>query len=85
MIIRRKEYSTAQYFVAGMILLFNPTSELISKTIRVPVYYTGLTKTAQISNLNDDSKWSQFFLSRDFHVNIRVSLEPQSMAYMVIM
>ena len=67
-----------------MILLFNPTSELISKTIRVPLYYTGLTKTAQISSLNDDSKWSQFFLSRDFHVSIKVSLEPQSMAYMVI-
>ena len=67
-----------------MILLFNPTSEIISKTIRVPLYYTGLTKTAQISRLKDDSKWSQFLLSRDFHVNIKVSLEPQSMAYMVI-
>ena len=67
-----------------MIVLFNPTSEPISKTIRVPLYYTGLSKTAQISNLNDDTKWSQFTLARDFSVNLRVSLEPQSMAYMVI-
>ena len=67
-----------------MIVLFTPTSEPISKTIRVPLYYTGLSKTAQISNLNDDTKWSQFTLARDFSVNLRVSLEPQSMAYMVI-
>ena len=67
-----------------MIVLFNPTSEPISKTIRVPLYYTGLSKTAKISNLNDDTKWSQFTLARDFSVNWRVSLEPQSMAYMVI-
>ena len=68
-----------------MILLFNPTSELISKTIRVPLYYTGLSKTAQISSPNDDTKWSQFVLSRDFSVNLKVVLDPQSMAFMVIM
>ena len=83
MIISCEEHST-QCFDAGMILLFNPTSEPISKTIRVPLYYTGLSKTAQISNPNDDTRWSQFTLARDFSVNLRVSLEPQSMAYMVI-
>ena len=30
-------------------VIFNPTSEAISKRLAVPLYYTGLTKTALIS------------------------------------
>ena len=68
-----------------MILLFNPTTQLISKSIRVPLYYTGLNKTALISHLNDDTKFFRSVLSRDFCVKLKVSLEPQSMAYIVVM
>ena len=32
----------------GMLLVFNPTSKTITKTLDIPLYYTGLTDTAEI-------------------------------------
>ena len=32
----------------GMLVVFNPLSEPVRRTIRVPLYYTGLTGTATI-------------------------------------
>ena len=64
--------------------MFNPTSEKRRKSVSVPLYYTGLTKNALVSHPSDDTKYSQLTLSRDYKVNINVSINPNSLQYFII-
>ena len=64
--------------------MFNPTNSQISKMVKVPLYYTGLTKTALISYPNDDQRWMKTMLSRDYTINLRVNLEGQSLAFYIV-
>ena len=65
-------------------MVFNPTSEKRRKSVSVPLYYTGLTKIALVSHPSDDTKYSQLTLSRDYKVNINVSISPNSLQYFII-
>ena len=65
-------------------VIFNPTSEAISKRLAVPLYYTGLTKTALISGQSTDQRWTRHTLSRSYRVQIKVALQPQSLAYFIV-
>ena len=65
-------------------VIFNPTSEAISKRLAVPLYYTGLTKTALISGQSTDQRWTRHALSRSYRVQLKVSLQPQSLAYFIV-
>jgi len=58
--------------IKGYALLYNPTGEELQRSIQLPLYYTGLTKTAQIQIGEDQSK--ELELSRDFSVEIEVSI-----------
>ena len=61
-----------------------PTSEAISKRLAVPLYYTGLTKTALISGQSSDRRWARHALSRSYRVQLKVALQPQSLAYFIV-
>ena len=65
-------------------VIFNPTSEAISKRLAVPLYYTGLTKTALISGQSSDQRWTRHTLSRSYRVQLKVSLQPQSLAFFIV-
>ena len=65
-------------------VIFNPTSESISKRLAVPLYYTGLTKTALISGQSTDQRWTRHTLSRSYRVQVKVALQPQSLAYFIV-
>ena len=65
-------------------MVFNPTSKKRRKSLSVQLYYTGLTKTALISHPSDDTKYSQFTLSRDYKVNINILINPNSIQYFII-
>ena len=65
-------------------VIFNPTSESISKRVAVPLYYTGVTKTALISGQSTDQRWARHTLSRSYRVQLKVSLQPQSLAYFIV-
>ena len=70
--------------VRGLLVVFNPTEERRSKTLSVPLYYTGITKTARVSEPSDDTRYSHRILSRDYKVNIKVDLDPSSLQYFII-
>ena len=65
-------------------VIFNPTSEAISKRLAVPLYYTGLTKTALISGQSSDQRWTRHTLSRSYRVQLKVALQPKSLAYFIV-
>ena len=58
----------------GFLMVFNPTDEAVTKTIKVPLYYTGLTDTAKIRE--KEGKSDTYRLDRDYEIEIEVSVEP---------
>ena len=66
----------------GLLILYNPTKKIISQTIRVPLYYTGLTKTASIREKKGVA--GTYVLNRNYEVKLNVRLEPDSYSWWVI-
>lgn len=66
----------------GLLILYNPTKKIISQTIRVPLYYTGLTKTASIREKKGVA--GTYVLNRNYEVTLKVRLEPDSYSWWVI-
>jgi hypothetical protein len=66
----------------AMLMVYNPTKERLEKTISIPLYYTGLTKTARVKE--KDSPGKDFQLSRNFEIALPINLEPESYSWYVI-
>ncbi len=66
----------------GMLVVFNPLNEPVKKTLRVNLYYTGLTDTAQI--LEQGKNPQQFKLDRDYSIELPVEVPAQGMNWFVI-
>lgn len=66
----------------GLLMLYNPLKEKITRTIKVPLYYTGLTTTAKIREKEGPVK--TLSLNRNYEVEITFSIEPESYTWMVI-
>jgi hypothetical protein len=63
-------------------MLFNPTQEKIEKTIRLPLYYMGLSKNAMIREKDGVPKG--YSLNRDYEVELKITLHPNSYSWWVI-
>ncbi|GAB3346880.1 hypothetical protein GCM10027566_00260 [Arachidicoccus ginsenosidivorans] len=68
--------------VKGLIMLFNPTDKPMQRKIKIPLYYTGLTKTAQIREKEGQVK--AYTLDREFTIQLPVKLDPKSYSWWVI-
>lgn len=66
----------------GLAMLFNPTSESIKKSINVPLYYSGLDKTARIQLENGEMK--SYTLNRDYSVDIPVEIPAGGYTWFVV-
>jgi hypothetical protein len=66
----------------GLVMLYNPLKQKITRTITLPLYYTGLTGKASIRE--KDGVAVQYSLARDYSVNLKVSLQPESYTWLVI-
>ncbi len=66
----------------GFLMVFNPTDQIIRKTISIPLYYTGLTKKASISEQN--AKKKKYKLNRDYSIEIMVEVPPNWYNWFVI-
>jgi len=63
-------------------MLYNPTKDKITRTINLPLYYTGLSKNATIREKEGARK--TYALNREFEVPLTVTLEPESYSWWVI-
>lgn len=59
----------------GLAMLYNPLQQSITRQIDLPLYYTGLTKTAQISV--GEAQGRSYVLDRDYNVTVEVSMPVQ--------
>lgn len=66
----------------GMLVVFNPLNRAVNKTIRVPLYYTGLDQQATISH--EAGTPFNVKLARDYTIDLEVSVPANGMTWYVI-
>ncbi|MHB8972971.1 MAG: hypothetical protein ACYC3X_01400 [Pirellulaceae bacterium] len=66
----------------GLLVVFNPLDEPIRQTLRVNLYYTGLTETARVRDLAGQEATLQ--LRRDYAIDLPVEVPAQGMTWYVI-
>jgi hypothetical protein len=66
----------------GLAMVFNPLKEKITRTIKIPLYYTGLTQFASV-RINDE-KSQQLTLNRAYEIAIPVTLNPEEYKWITI-
>jgi hypothetical protein len=66
----------------GMLLVFNPTDKTITKKIKIPLYYTGLTQTA--FGKEKGNKAGKYKLNRAYEIEIEVTVKPNWYNWFVI-
>ncbi len=66
----------------GLMMLYNPTDEKMTKTIKVPLKYTGISNAARISEKGGAFKAYQ--LNRDYAVELTFTINPGGYTWFVI-
>ncbi|MBS1915151.1 MAG: alpha-galactosidase [Bacteroidetes bacterium] len=66
----------------ALIMLYNPLKEKISRTIKIPLYYTGLTTTALISEKGGVAK--KYSLNRNYEIELAFTIDPESYTWFEI-
>lgn len=66
----------------GLLVVFNPLNESRTETLRVNLYYTGLTDSARIRG--PDGKAQNLKLARDYSVALPVTVPAQGMSWYAI-
>jgi len=64
------------------LMLYNPSHEKITRTIKLPLYYTGLTNTVKIRE--KEGKNQSKVLDRKFEIEVSFTIEPESYTWFVI-
>jgi hypothetical protein len=66
----------------GLLMVFNPTGKAIQRSIKVPLYYTGLTETASVRV--KEGAASKYKLARDYSIEVPVTIPANSYTWLVI-
>ncbi len=66
----------------GFIMVFNPTGEDITRTITIPLYYTGLTRKARITE--QEGKTKKYRLRRDYTIELTVTIPANGYNWFVV-
>lgn len=66
----------------GLLMVYNPLERAVSKTLRIPLYYTGKTDTASLSER--DGPAQAFTLDREFNVDLPVHVAAHGVTWFVV-
>lgn len=66
----------------GLALFFNPLDKEITRTIKLPLYYTGLTQKALVREQEKQSV--VYTLNRDYSIDLTIKLPPNGYTWYVI-
>jgi hypothetical protein len=66
----------------AFLVLFNPTSETIIRTIKIPLYYTGLSTEVTVKEKNQVAR--KYSLNRSYEIDLPVTLSPNSYSWYVM-
>jgi len=65
-----------------LMMLFNPTQQAITRTISLPLYYTGLSKTATLKDAKGISK--TYNLKRDYTIDFTLTIPADGYSWYLI-
>ncbi|HSB94787.1 MAG TPA: hypothetical protein VLC28_16800 [Flavitalea sp.] len=66
----------------AFISLFNPTKEKVTRTIDIPMYYSGLKQTAKF--IEKGGRSTSLVVTRDYNCRLTFTLEPESYTWYVV-
>lgn len=66
----------------GMLMLYNPTEKPITRTIKVPLYYTGLDQVAMVRE--QEKAPVKYTINRDYTIDLVFTLGPLAYSWFVI-
>jgi len=66
----------------GLLMLYNPLKEKITRTVKVPLYYTGLNREARIGE--KETKKQIKILDRNHEIELSFTIEPENYTWFVI-
>jgi hypothetical protein len=66
----------------ALAMFFNPTNEEITRTIKLPLYYTGLDKKAYIRE--QENKTKSYKLNRDYTVDLTITIPANGYTWYVV-
>jgi len=75
-------HANAQTDPCGLAMLYNPTRTVQQMTLKLPLYYTGLSETAKIREKEGEPK--QYKIDKNYNVEIPIQMEAKSVSYLVI-
>ncbi len=64
-------------------MIYNPTTDTITRTISLPLYYTGLADTVLVM-LEGQTPGMILSLDRDCNVQVTVTMEPRTVTWVLI-
>ena len=66
----------------GLLMLYNPLKEKITRTIKVPLYYAGINTTAVLTE--KENRKRSVSLNRKYEIELSFSIEPESYTWFTI-
>lgn len=66
----------------GLLMVYNPLKEKITRLIKVPLYYTGLTSVAMVQE--KENKATTYSIDRQYNILLPVTIEAESYNWYVI-
>lgn len=66
----------------GLLMVYNPLDQEATRTLRIPLYYTGLADTASLSEQDGEAK--AYTLSRDYSIELKVTVPAKGTTWFVI-
>ena len=66
----------------ALIMLYNPLKENITRTIQLPLYYTGITQTAMISKEGAAAK--KYLLNREYEAALTFTIKAESYTWFTV-
>jgi hypothetical protein len=88
--LRRADGRDLDYFLhvnpagreKGLLMVYNPLAVPVSKTLRIPLYYTGKTATAAVSERDGPS--ATFTLDREYNIQLPVTVPAHGVTWFVV-
>jgi hypothetical protein len=66
----------------GLLMVYNPLDQPVNRTLTIPLYYTGLTRSAKFREC--DAAPKVFELDREYRIALPVAVAPRSQTWFVI-
>lgn len=72
----------SQLDIKALLMLYNPLKEKITRTIKIPMYYSGLTTLGVVREKGVAPK--VYALNRNYEMELSFSIEPESYTWFEI-